>query len=146
MPTNGTHNILGTDFNEAFDGETARAATASPERSASTAAAATTRPGAGGNDTLSGGSGTDELFGNGGNDTLSGGSGNDVMDGGSGNDTAIVGTGAAFTNNGSSWTVTSSDGTDSLVDIEIVDSGAGPDTFWSGRALRHHPGGGQRRP
>ena len=46
LPTNLTHNIIGTDFNEAFDGETAAGTTASPARSASTAAAATTTPGA----------------------------------------------------------------------------------------------------
>jgi len=132
-PTNSTHNILGTDFNEAFDGETAAGSYGVTGAFSFDGRGGDDKAwGAGGNDTLSGGSGTDELYGNGGNDSLSGGSGNDVMDGGSGTDTAIVGTGAVFSNNGTSWTVTSSDGTDSLVDIEIADSGAGPNTLLVG--------------
>ena len=70
-----------------------------------------------------------------------------MIDGGAGTDTAIVGTGATYTPNGTSWTVTSSDGIDTLVGIEIVDDGAGPE-HPAGRLgrLRHHPGGGRRRP
>ena len=44
----------------------------------------------------------------------------------------MVGTGAIYTPTGTSWTVTSSDGTDTLTNVEIVDSGAGPDTLLVG--------------
>ena len=132
-PTDSTHNILGTDYNEAFNGDIA-----ADTYGVTGAFSFDGRGGddhiygAGEGDTLSGGSGTDELYGKGGNDSLSGGSGDDLIDGGAGTDTAIVGTGAIFSNNGTSWTVTSSDGTDSLVDIEIADSGAGPNTLLVG--------------
>ena len=82
LPTNFTHNILGTDFNEAFDGETAAGTYG--------VTGAFSFDGRGGDDhawggeegdTLSGGSGNDMLFGNGGNDTLSGGDNADTLDG-----------------------------------------------------------------
>jgi Ca2+-binding RTX toxin-like protein len=75
-------------------------------------------------DTIDGGDGDDLLFGRGGDDTLTGGGDDDTIDGGAGTDTAIVGTGAVYTANGANWTVTSSDGEDTLVNIEIVESGA----------------------
>jgi serralysin len=89
LPSNLTHNFTGTDFNEAFDGETA----------ANTygVTGAFSFDGRGGDDkawggeqgdTLAGGTGSDELFGNGGNDNLSGGDQNDILHGGAGNDTA----------------------------------------------------------
>jgi Ca2+-binding RTX toxin-like protein len=124
QPTNATHNIIGTDANEAFDGETAAGAHG--------VTGAFSFDGRGGDDhawggeqgdSLTGGAGTDELYGNGGGDTLTGGTGNDLMSGGSGIDTAVVGSGAIITPNGSGgWTVTSSDGTDTLTGIEIVQS------------------------
>lgn len=72
--------------------------------------------GRGGNDTLVTGSGDDRL---------TGGAGDDTLDGNGGIDTAVVGTGAGFIANGSDWTVVSSDGVDTLVDIEIVEDGDG---------------------
>jgi len=128
QPTGFTHHILGTDFNEAFIGDNGVTGPVSFDGRGGDDKAWGSEQG----DTLAGGSGTDQLFGNGGNDNLSGGSGNDLMDGGSGTDTAVVGTGATFSNDGTSWTATSSDGTDSLVDIEIADVSAGPDTLLVG--------------
>ncbi|MDB5693152.1 MAG: hypothetical protein JWO81_2215, partial [Alphaproteobacteria bacterium] len=88
-------------------------------------------PNAADNDVLNGGGGNDVLFGRAGDDVLNGGSGDDMLDGGSGTDTAIVGTGATYTFNGTNWTVTSSDGTDTLVGVEIV-QGTGPNTLLVG--------------
>jgi Ca2+-binding RTX toxin-like protein len=132
LPTNSTHNIIGTDANEAFDGETA---------ALNGVTGAFSFDGRGGNDhawggeqgdSLTGGSGTDELYGNGGADTLTGGTGNDLMSGASGIDTAVVGSGAIITPDGAGgWTVTSSDGTDTLSGIEIVES-AGSTTLLVG--------------
>ncbi|HET9640380.1 MAG TPA: M10 family metallopeptidase C-terminal domain-containing protein [Allosphingosinicella sp.] len=85
-----------------------------------------------GNDSLSGGADNDMLVGGAGNDIVNGGAGDDSLDGGSGIDTAVVGSGAIFTPTGTGWTVTSSDGTDTLTDIEIVDSGPGPNTLLVG--------------
>ncbi|HYE29346.1 MAG TPA: hypothetical protein VEA61_14090, partial [Allosphingosinicella sp.] len=94
-----------------------------------------------GDDTLDGGDGTDTLYGNEDNDALNGGAGDDsliggpgddTIDGGSGTDTALVGTGATYTPNGTNWTVVSSAGTDTLTNVEIVDSGVGPDVLLVG--------------
>jgi Ca2+-binding RTX toxin-like protein len=87
-----------------------------------------------GNDVLNGNEDNDVLNGGAGTDTLNGGAGDDTIDGGSGTDTAIVGSGAVYTPTGTNWTVTSSDGTDTLTNIEIVDSGVGPIPCWSARA------------
>jgi Ca2+-binding RTX toxin-like protein len=88
--------------------------------------------GRGGDDELNGGADTDMLDGGTGDDTLTGGSGNDTLTGGSGNDTAVVGTGATYSFNGTNWTVTSSDGTDTLDGVEIVDDGPGSNTLLVG--------------
>jgi Ca2+-binding RTX toxin-like protein len=91
LPTNATHNILGTDHNEAFDGETAAGTYGVTGAFSFDGRGGDDRAwGAGGADSLSGGSGDDQLFGNGGNDLLDGGTGNDLMVGGSGNDVYIV--------------------------------------------------------
>jgi hypothetical protein len=90
LPTNSTHNIIGTDFNEAFDGETAAGSYG--------VTGAFSFDGRGGDDkawggeqgdSLAGGSGTDELNGNGGDDTLTGGLDDDTLNGGDGTDTAV---------------------------------------------------------
>ena len=71
LPTNFTHNIIGTDFNEAFDGETAAGSYG--------VTGAFSFDGRGGDDkawggeqgdSFAGGTGTDQLVGNGGDDTL----------------------------------------------------------------------------
>jgi len=85
-----------------------------------------------GNDNLSGNADNDTLAGGAGNDIVNGGAGDDTIDGGSGVDTAVVGSGAVYIPTGSGWTVTSSDGTDTLTNVEIVDSGAGPNTLLVG--------------
>ncbi|HEU0099131.1 MAG TPA: pre-peptidase C-terminal domain-containing protein [Allosphingosinicella sp.] len=77
--------------------------------------------GGGGNDTLNGGADDDTLNGGSGNDTLNGGSGNDTMVGGSGTDTALVGAVSSVTTDGNGgWTVTSTDGTDTLSGVEAI--------------------------
>jgi Ca2+-binding RTX toxin-like protein len=83
-----------------------------------------TAPNAADSDSIDGGAGADLLFGRGGDDTLTGGGDDDQLDGGAGIDTAIVGTGATYVANGTTWTVTSSDGVDTLTGIEIVQNGA----------------------
>ncbi|MGZ9062039.1 MAG: hypothetical protein ACXW2K_09015, partial [Allosphingosinicella sp.] len=96
-PTSLTHHIIGTDFNEAFNGDT------------SGAPGAFVFDGRGGDDhawggeegdTLSGGTGNDQLFGNGGADTLSGGDNNDIVTGGAGNDALAGGNGVDTLNGG----------------------------------------------
>ncbi|HYG47042.1 MAG TPA: M10 family metallopeptidase C-terminal domain-containing protein [Allosphingosinicella sp.] len=85
-----------------------------------------------GNDTLNGNDDNDTLGGGAGDDILNGGAGDDSLDGGTGTDTAVVGSGAVYTPTGTGWTVTSSDGTDSLTNVEIVDSGPGPNVLLVG--------------
>jgi len=83
-------------------------------------------------DTLSGAGGDDFLFGRYGDDDLTGGAGNDTIDGGAGIDTAHVGSGATYAVVGGNWTVTSSDGTDTLIGVEIVDNGGSAKTLLVG--------------
>ena len=83
-------------------------------------------------DTLKGAAGDDFLFGRGGDDSLTGGAGNDTIDGGTGIDTAHVGSGATYAVVGGNWTVTSSDGTDTLIGVEIVDDGGSAKTLLVG--------------
>jgi Ca2+-binding RTX toxin-like protein len=83
-------------------------------------------------DTLSGAGGDDFLFGRYGDDSLTGGAGNDTIDGGAGIDTAHVGSGATYAVVGGNWTVTSSDGTDTLIGVEIVDDGGSAKTLLVG--------------
>ncbi len=85
-----------------------------------------------GHDSLDGGEDSDTLLGGGGEDLLSGGSGDDSIDGGSGIDTATLAAGAQYTADGTSWTVQSADGTDTLTNVEIVDSGPGPNVLLVG--------------
>ena len=119
MPTNLTHNIIGTDFNEAFDGETAAGSYG--------VTGAFSFDGRGGDDrawggeegdTFLGGTGADQLFGNGGNDNLDGGADNDIIQGGAGNDTLQGGSG-----------VDTLDGGD---DDDTLDGGSGNDTLNGG--------------
>jgi Ca2+-binding RTX toxin-like protein len=90
VPTNGTHNVLGTDYNEAFSGDIAAAYGVTGAFSFDGRGGDDHAWGANGADILSGGSGDDELHGNGGDDVLDGGTGNDLLDGGAGNDVFIV--------------------------------------------------------
>ncbi len=74
-----------------------------------------------GADTLTGSADRDALNGLGGNDTLAGGAGNDSLDGGTGLDTAVFSARhAAYTlaHNASGYTLSGTDGTDSLLNIE----------------------------
>ncbi|GJE59395.1 FG-GAP-like repeat-containing protein [Methylobacterium trifolii] len=72
--------------------------------------------------TAIGGAGADTIIGNAANDTLTGGAGNDSLDGGAGIDTAtfnVARSAATVTRTGTgTYTVTSSEGTDSLTGIE----------------------------
>ncbi|HEY0130408.1 MAG TPA: hypothetical protein VGB57_03310, partial [Allosphingosinicella sp.] len=138
LPTNLTHNIVGTDFNEAFDGETAAA------RDGVTGAFSF--DGRGGDDrawggeegdTLSGGTGNDQLFGNGGADSLSGGDNNDTISGGAGADTAQGGNGNDTLNGG--------DGDDSLsggAGVDTLNGDLGNDTLHGGTGNDSLHGGG----
>jgi Ca2+-binding RTX toxin-like protein len=85
-----------------------------------------------GDDTLNGGSGEDSLDGGEGDDLLTGGAGNDSIDGGGGVDTAKVGPDAVYGATATGWTVTSSEGTDTLTGVEIVDNGSGARTLLVG--------------
>ncbi len=72
--------------------------------------------------TINGTSGKDYIFGFGGTDRLNGGAGNDVLDGGSqNNDVAVFGSAVAdatFAVSGGNLQVTTSEGTDTLINIE----------------------------
>ena len=128
-PTDLTHNILGTDFNESFIGDWGVTGSLSFDGRGGDDKAWGGEEG----DILAGGTGNDELFGNGGNDNLSGGDQNDTLHGGGGDDTADGG------NNND--TVNGNDGNDALA------GGAGTDTLNGGadndflqRRRRHrHP-------
>jgi Ca2+-binding RTX toxin-like protein len=134
VPTNSTHNITGTDHNEAFDGETAAGSYG--------VTGAFSFDGRGGEDhawggeegdTLSGGSGNDQLFGNGGNDTLNGDGDADMLFGGSGNDTLNGGAGTDTLDGGSdNDTLNGDGGADTLsggTGADTLDGGAGNDTL-----------------
>jgi hypothetical protein len=84
--------------------------------------------GAAGNDTLTGLEGDDYLGGEDGNDTLDGGLGNDTIDGGAGIDTVISSdtlTAANFSAANDEWTITSSDGVDTVTNAEVVEHAGG---------------------
>ena len=72
---------------------------------------------------VDGNGGADTLTTGSANDTLTGGADDDALNGMGGIDTAIIGTGAAFTENGTVWTVVSTAGTDTLVNIERASDG-----------------------
>jgi Ca2+-binding RTX toxin-like protein len=79
-------------------------------------------------DTLGGLGGNDTLSGQGGNDTLDGGLGNDTIDGGAGIDTVISSdtlTAANFSAANDEWTITSSDGVDTVTNAEVVEHAGG---------------------
>ncbi|VIO77545.1 hypothetical protein [Bradyrhizobium ivorense] len=91
-------------------------------------------------DHITGSAGADNLFGNGGDDVLKGGGGADLIVGGAGTDTALFTTNITLdkltavadldpvtAGNQSGWTVTTggTEGTDTLVGVEVVSSGAG---------------------
>ena len=111
------------------------------------------------NDVIDGGGGTDQLFGRFGNDSLEGGAGTDFLSGGSGIDTAVftdsIGVDDLATvtdadpltlGNQAGWTVTSlTEGTDTLLGVEIVSSAFGQHPARRLRRLCHHPGGDRRR-
>ncbi len=74
-------------------------------------------------DTLRGGSGNDIINGLGGDDVLYGGRGNDRFDGGSGIDAVIIsttGTATIFTDKGTTTVTTTSEGTDTLTNVEFL--------------------------
>jgi serralysin len=89
--------------------------------------------GGNGNDTIRGNSAANLLEGNGGNDILDGGNGDDllrggagddILQGGAGRDTAVYSvssSGASWSSGGNgAWTVTSSEGTDTLFDMDTL--------------------------
>ena len=76
-----------------------------------------------GQDRLIGGSGVDLLFGDEGSDTLEGGLGDDVLNGGSGDDFAVFAGNRSdyqWSVNGNVITITGPEGTDTLVDVELL--------------------------
>jgi Ca2+-binding RTX toxin-like protein len=93
---------------------------------------ADTLTGAGSHDVLNGGEHDDKLYGQSGNDRLEGGSGSDLLDGGAGTDTAIYTGAGAVTVNLMLGTATGAWGSDTLIDIEQVETGSGNDTVYAG--------------
>jgi Ca2+-binding RTX toxin-like protein len=85
-PTSLSHNFIGTDENETFNGDAAGNEAVSFDGRGGNDSAY----GGGGDDTLSGGAGDDLIESGAGNDTLDGGTGNDTMRGGTGNDIYFV--------------------------------------------------------
>jgi len=83
--------------------------------------------GAAGDDTLDGAAGDDYLDGRNGNDSITGGDGSDSLDGGAGTDTAhytaSLSATAIVSDGAGNWIVTtgSSEGTDTLTNVEFVD-------------------------
>jgi len=76
-----------------------------------------------GQDRITGGLGADRLFGDEGSDTLEGGLGDDLLNGGTGDDIAVFAglrSHYSWTQDGSVITMTGPDGTDTLVDIELL--------------------------
>ncbi|HEX9963479.1 MAG TPA: pre-peptidase C-terminal domain-containing protein, partial [Allosphingosinicella sp.] len=128
-PTDLTHNILGTDFNESFIGDYGVAGPLSFDGRGGDDKAWGSEQG----DTLSGGTGSDELFGNGGNDNLSGGDQNDTLHGGAGNDTADGGNNNDTVNGGDGDDVLAGGaGIDTLnggLDNDSLEGGSGNDTL-----------------
>ena len=127
-PSAGTHNVIGTNENEAFVGDWGLAGPLSFEGNGGDDRAW----GSAQADSFDGGSGTDQLFGNGGDDTLEGGIGDDWLDGDSGTDTAVYGGAATIGHTATNWTVTDAGGTDTLTDVEIVDDSAAGKTLLVG--------------
>ncbi|HEX8308279.1 MAG TPA: M10 family metallopeptidase C-terminal domain-containing protein [Allosphingosinicella sp.] len=128
-PTDLTHNILGTNFNEAFIGDNGVVGPLSFDGRGGDDKAWGGEQG----DTLAGGTGVDELFGNGGNDNLSGGDQNDTLHGGAGDDTADGGNDNDIANGEDGNDVLSGGaGNDTLNggnDNDSLDGGSGTDTL-----------------
>jgi hypothetical protein len=76
-----------------------------------------------GDDTLNGGAGNDYLIGGIGNDTLIGGAGNDTLSGGAGTDTVVIvsATAPTFGRVSGKLTITSTEGTDTVLDAGCGD-------------------------
>ncbi|HEV2815913.1 MAG TPA: Calx-beta domain-containing protein, partial [Allosphingosinicella sp.] len=138
LPTNLTHNIIGTDFNEAFDGETAALNGVTGSFSYDGQGGDDHAWGGQSGDTLTGGSGADVLYGEGGDDTLSGGVGNDSLNGNLGG-TGDPGTDTAvFAGNRAGYsivTVTDANGVvtgfTSVTDTDAGNGDEGTDTLTS---------------
>lgn len=95
-----------------------------------------------GNDVLIGGLGADALYGGAGNDVLNGGGGNDLMSGGTGVDRAEFSGGAAIqVNLGTTAAQNTGQGSDRLVSIENVTSGAGADRLTGNAGVNILSGG-----
>ncbi|HEY5710743.1 MAG TPA: Calx-beta domain-containing protein, partial [Allosphingosinicella sp.] len=120
-PTIDSLNVIGTDENESFNGDTS-----------GVLGQAFSFQGNGGDDkayggalgdTFTGGAGSDKLYGLGGDDTLTGGLDNDFIDGGSGIDTANLGTSFGITSTVIGWAMVNSEGNDFLTSVEIAQTG-----------------------
>jgi serralysin len=132
-PTNDTHNILGTDFNEAFNGDYSAGYGVTGAFSFDGRGGDDHIFGASQGDTFAGGSGNDEIYGNDGDDHLSGGDNNDLLVGGAGNDTADGGNGVDIVNgDAGNDTLAGGAGNDTLNggdDDDSLDGGSGVDTL-----------------
>lgn len=96
-----------------------------------------------GNDTLTGDSGNDGLAGGSGNDLLQGGAGNDVLNGGQGVDTAVFSGAAAVTVRlAATGLQNTGQGTDRLIGVENITSGAGKDVLAGNAGANRLNGGG----
>ncbi|HYD37062.1 MAG TPA: hypothetical protein VEA60_05580, partial [Allosphingosinicella sp.] len=137
LPTNSTHNFIGTDFNEAFDGETAAGSYGVGGAFSFDGRGGDDKAWGGGEgDTFAGGSGSDELNGNGGDDSLTGGSGDDALNGGDATDTATyagprAGYAVTYTTDANGRVVSF----DSVTDTNAGNGDEGADTLTSVEAL-----------
>ncbi len=85
-------------------------------------------PAATGSFVFEGFEGADSITGGAANDTIDGGADNDTIDGGAGTDTLLVSAvpgAASVSNNGTTWSVTSDDGTDTIKNVEIISATSG---------------------
>ncbi len=124
-PTAQSTHIVGTEENEAFNGDIAGLASGT----------VVGFDGQGGDDhiygfdagdDLAGGNGSDRIYGGGGDDVMSGDADNDLIDGEAGIDTALFAdTALAYVDTVIGWAVSSSEGTDFLQRTEIAVNGSG---------------------
>ncbi len=134
-PTMSSTDITGTDYNEAFNGDTAGLVSGT----------ALAFDGKGGDDliygfdagdTLKGGTGSDQIFGQAGNDVMTGGADNDLMDGEGGIDTALFTDSVlSYTDTIIGWAIASSEGTDFVQRTEIVVAGSQRNLLVGGTAF-----------